>query len=253
MPQETNNAVSRIYPILEAASEQPKTRQAVTIWAQVLGVTNASTLDGVYDTVHLMRLLANEIRLAKSQMESTGMLTEDLYAFAFDSAYETIDILNLGSPWANYISRLSHRVLTALKMCVQLTSASIHEEEVPFSELNDLLDDLDELKASVEQRSLSSDLKSFIFSQIAIIERTILEVRIVGVEAFGRGIGEFAAGIAGNQQLVKQNADEPEVTSLKKSWDKFLAIAAQFITLGRAVETGRKMAEIGGDVADKIS
>ncbi len=250
MPENRNNAAYRVYTKLSEAANVDGSLSTLAAWTYTLKVNTMGTLDERYDTIHLMHLLENEVALAETQTQSADVLSDDLYDFAFVKAKHAIDVANLGIQWWTYKQHLTDDALMMLKACSQVIPAQ--EEWLPSAELEDLAVELKSFRENIMSNSLRADVKAFVWRQIGIMERTILEAEIIGSRAFTRGMAEFAAELQNNRDLVENNRDEPDIRTLAGYWRRFVDVVSQVNTLGDMIEKGKSMLELGGDVVDKL-
>lgn len=239
------NSAYRVHEVLSRASRLKLSRPAVLVWGKVFGTNNE------FETVRLLGLLHEEAGLAKSQMKASNpSLSEDLYIQGFANVEESIRVARLGEDWENFRRFLLPDVLRQLKTCAELTPRQ--EESVDADDLEQLASDLWEFELAVKEGSLPDDVKAFIMGQISIIKRAILEYQIVGIRAFNTALGVSLVELSANSDLIEEHQDEPEVRQLGTLWGRVFGIVERFNSLANAVDAGRKLLELGGNISDKL-
>lgn len=244
--RERFNSAYRVHYLLSRAHEQPGEIPALAAWSNTFGVTEADFLDERFDTIQMLRLMSQQITLARKQMTLVEHLSEDSYAFAFDNAVQTINVSALGAAWESFDQFIDAKVLRTLRTCSQATPAD--PTRVTDAELASLEEELEEFRLSVEEHALNEELKLFLLEQIAIIEMAFLEYRIVGVQAFQRASGQFITSLENpdNHAIVEQNREEPEFKKLASIWKRTLQAGQVMSMVNTAITLGGAVLELGG-------
>ncbi len=244
--RERFNPAYRVHYLLSKAHEQPGDIPALAAWSNTFDVTGADFLDERFDTIQMLQLMSRQITLARKQMALAEHLSEDSYAFAFDAAAQTINVLTLGSEWSNFDQFINANVLRTLRTCSQATPAD--PKRVTDAELASLEEELEEFRLSVEEHASNEELRLFLLEQIAIIERAFLEYRIVGVQAFQRASGHLTTSLENpdNHSILEQNREEPEVEKLASIWKRTLQAGQVMSMVNTAITLGRTVLELGG-------
>lgn len=244
--RERFNPAYRVHYLLSRAHEQPGDMPALEAWSNTFGVTGADVLDETFDTLQMLRLMSRQIALARKQMTIVEGVSEKDYAFAFDSAANTINVSALGTAWQDFDKHITANVLRTLRWCSQQTPTD--PKRVADAELADLEEELEEFRLGVEEHASNDELRLFLLEHIAIIEKAFLEYRVVGVQAFQRASGQFVTSLQDpdNQAIFEKNKEVPEVKKLASIWKRTLQAGQVMSMANTAITVGRTLLELGG-------
>lgn len=223
------NPAKRVLAIVHEAANKPDSESAAAIWAQVFGLDPHKANDDPHSVYMRLNMLRQEIDLVESMMKGTSF-SEDLYVPYLDKVRKVVSLTNIAAGWGNYRPQLQPDTFLALRYCSEILPS---EEAVSFEELQQILDKIQELKREIEGSSLSKGVHDFLVSQLAIIEKAIVEYPLKGGSAIRNAFREGFADLVSHSENLEKADDKKETEKVAGIWSSLKTAGKEFVEADR--------------------
>jgi hypothetical protein len=230
MGKERNNSAGRLSGIFESAWRQGDNQKIIEAWSKVLGLDSKDQSSASFAISEALSLIRGEIDHVQSQMEILGV-NSDLYASYLQRCRNALNITNLQNNWASPRAQIKEDTLLCLKYCAELTE----DEAINLSndELEDILQQVHELREKLKQSSLSKDVLTRIEKHIRIVTNSIQQYPIVGATSLRDGFRQGVSVILDDEKILKENLNTEEVKEVISVWSKIKAAGGVLIEADR--------------------
>jgi len=238
--EKKNNSAGRLWGILGQISKTGGNTNMLKAWMAVLRIGNIDQKKAPFEIARKIDLLQDELIEARREMQKKHY-SEDIYSVGFEAAEA---ILQMGAIYGNidsYRNHLTPEALKALKFVAETIPDD--EDEVTPEQLSELQAEIDRLREKIESGDLPSNVKLFIYKQIAIIENAIRDYSIVGAKAFKTAFDEALPDIAMNKEDIAEYAETEEIKTLGTIWDKAIQYGGNAFKYGSYAATAVKVIE----------
>jgi hypothetical protein len=223
------NPVSRLYEILREAQQQDAGTAAKYAWGKVFGV------DSTEDLLQSMAALIVLVRDAKAAV-SEADLNEELYMSPFAHVEQMLATMNLEQQWGRFNEQLTPTVMQALHFgadAVAKTARFRSLSEEQRQELEDLLEEVEELRKDVTSSGLPAELIVYVVAKLEDVRRAIIEFRLTGFEGLQNVLDETLGGLLRQRGLFEEFQDEPPVRRFRNVLRRLGAV------LGFGIQAGQ--------------
>lgn len=230
------NSASRLHALLiEALSQGDKPTWSV--WADVFpakGADDTETAELVIERLHWLQI---ELQLLRTQA-ARSQLSKHLYESALSRIRSVISPLNLPAGWHGIRGNLTSDVLLALAFLNELLPDE--ETAIPTAELQEIIKQVEELSAAMQNAELPEALRRLVEHHIALITTALGQYKIVGARAL-REAGRTALGEIIEQKDAVEPAKHTEVVSrLGKLWKHVNSTADTALKVDKLAQLGHR-------------
>ncbi|MEZ8635477.1 hypothetical protein AB6E23_08690 [Vibrio cyclitrophicus] len=243
-----SNSAYRILNVVKVASSTGGNTPSTTVWANVFGLDANVAKSDPHFVHQKLTLFRGELDLLESAMASTHF-SENLYKPYINNVSRSVSVTNIGASWSSYSGYLGVDTILAINYCAEILPK---ETECDFESLTAILNAIDKLREQVEISDLHSATKSFVLSQISIIERAIQNYPITGVESIRKAFSEGFADICSHAENIQE--DDAEVRSqVGEFWVKLRKVGGAVVETDKIASAVVKLVENGGKLSDGIA
>ncbi|MDP9317283.1 MAG: hypothetical protein M3R24_41580 [Chloroflexota bacterium] len=215
------NSASRVLAIFEKVAKQGGGQSAEQAWVNALGITAAAGVRRPLLVAEQVGKIIDEVELVHEYMKGT-LYNKDRFEPVFEKAYQALNTNNLQASWNNFQTHLSESTLLGFGFFSEMLP---HEEDpIDSAELEELAQQLQELKQHVRESGLPAHVKAFLLQQIRNLLDAIRDYPITGQKVFTEAFGRLSTNIAVNRELIRQYNEEPEFQTnwqrLGDAWGK---------------------------------
>jgi hypothetical protein len=212
------NSASRIYDILKKASQEGDNQQTFQAWSNVLGIQLSDVVSDSFKVSEAIALIRNELDLVEAEMDSTRF-SDFLFKPYLNSCRQALQVTNLSVGWSSFRSHLSAETLLCLQYCSEIIPRN--DQLVEAAELEELLQSVHELSCKLQESNLSPTIKELIKKHLSLIYAAIHKYPISGTRALRDGLRAGMNEIVEDQEIIRANSNEDEVSSLINLWGRF--------------------------------
>ncbi|HEY0077022.1 MAG TPA: hypothetical protein VGB73_00130 [Pyrinomonadaceae bacterium] len=210
------NPATRLYEILDSARRQNPGEQTRGIWCKVFDIPDPkseSSLFAVLEHLIALRKLFAEVEAALRHIPNVN---ENLFIKPITRLAEIVDINGLHNTWAGYSTKIRGEDIIALKYAEDLLSQypALQENEIPISEIQEILDELDILYESIATSELPQGLRESLLDLIQEMRNGIHEYRVRGASALHDILEKSIGVLAVNKEAIEENNTSEDVQAL---------------------------------------
>lgn len=227
--------------LVEQVSRKPDQIPASQVWAEIFGLDVEKAHSDPHKAYVLLNLVREEVDLIERLMRDTAF-SEALYAPYLVRVRNAVSISNINASWSNYKSNLQPDTILALKYCSEILPA---EPQLSTEELQRVLDKVHELKQEIGNTRLSRGVYDFLMSQLAIIERSILEYPIKGGDAIRRAFRDGFADLVSHADNLEKELDKAEASKVAAIWSSLKEAGKEFVEAERIASAYVRLIEKG--------
>lgn len=237
-----NNSAQRMHVILKEASAQDDRKSIGEVWAHAFGLSEGTSTQKDLEIVENLALLHNQFETTKTLARQTDY-TEDLYISAFNRIDAVLNIKNLSSQWASLKSHLAPDTLLAINWLSEVIPDEINTIDSAFIE--NIQEQLANLKVLLNDESVPISLKSFIEHQIKIIEKALRQHDIMGTRALRDALYQGYSNSQENHEVISDNEASQELSALSKVWELVKKAPGVVVSTNKTLNSGSEIIEKG--------
>ena len=243
-----SNSAYRILNVIRTASSVGGNTPTTTVWANVFGLDANVAKSDPHFVHQKLTLLRGELELLASSMASTHF-SENLYKPYINNVSRAVSVTNIGASWSSYSGNLGADTIVAINYCAEILPK---ETECDFKSLTEILNSIDKLREQIESSDLHQATKSFVLSQISIIEKAIQNYPITGVESIKKAFTEGFSDICSHADNIRE--DDVEVRSkVGEFWVKLRKVGGSVVEADKIASAVVKLVENGGKLSDGVA
>lgn len=243
-----SNSAHRILNIIQIAAPSGGNNPTTTVWANVFGLDAELAKSDPHFVHQKLTLFRAELDLLASAMATTGF-SEKLYKPYINNISRTVSVTNIGAAWSSYSSNLGADTILAINFCAEILP---DESECDFDSLTEIIDSITKLREQVENSDLHEVTKSFVLSQISIIEKAIQNYPITGVDSIKRAFSEGFSDICSRADNIREE-DADIRSKVGEFWVKLRKVGGAAVEADKIVSAVVKLVENGDKLKDGIA
>lgn len=215
------NPAGRLHKILAKIKTKPDTTKVIDAWSEVIGCE--ATEVEVTRAVVALYMLSQEVQ---SLIKMNSSINEELYLKSFTRLERAFFPLNLNTNISNVKNQLTEEALTRLQFCAEELSKSYAEDFIDNSELEKILDLVNELYEQTRQSSMPDKLKLALLEELERVKHAIALYSIKGAKGIKESL-QSLLGMAITNHDELTTVDEKEVlTKVGSLIDKIDSISS---------------------------
>ena len=198
---ESNNPVTRLYNILEAAMKQPGTNAIRFVWADVLGIPRENP-ELVLSAISDLMWLYQDTRTHILNMKDVNR--EDYITF-LNNVELVIYSFNIDKQWQSIKGKLTETTMQALKYASNSATNENPTKPPTLNELNNILKELTDIRLKILDLEFdSNDLKLLLVNYLDGLSSAITLYNIKGEKGLKVAIDAAFGGLFLNQDLIAE-------------------------------------------------
>lgn len=231
------NSASRILLVLEEAVKQNDRTQVLEVWMKVFSLKETQAIKCAFIVTQLLQVMHKELELASDGITKAGISTS-LYKQEFSNIENAISPLNLSNTWHSARQYLAAEVIKTLAFCAEILPDE--ESQISQDELTAIQNQVDELREALNTATLPDRLMELIEHHILLIEKALLEYRVVGAKAL-REAGRTALGeLIEVKAEVIESKDELVIKKLYEMWKNVNSAADVALKVEKIAKLGQQ-------------
>lgn len=246
---ETTNPAKRLFALMEKLSSTNSGTTMAQAWAVVLGLDPETADADPHNVYNKLNLIRQEVDLIERLMRETHF-SDGLYKPYLDRTRKVVTISNISGQWGNFAPHLNGETFLALRYCGEILAP---EPALSPQELQAVLDKVRDLRSEIENLDLSPAIKSFLLSQLEIIETGIRDYPLRGGAAIKKAFQDGMADLMSHADAVSQAKDQAQVSKLGTVWKAFQEAAKHVVEADKIVSAYVKLLGYGHTAGEKLS
>ena len=235
------NSATRIQTILQQAIGQPGNLPVVDCWAKLLNIDEININKKSILVAERLGCLYRELELIAPQMRNKNF-SEKLYKNAINQIEHALSTMLLSGSWNQVTQYLPKETFVALGFCTEILTDE--ESQVSQDELDEILANVQELRASTIDSNLPIRLRQLVEHHIVLIEKALAEYPICGAKALREAVYTGIGELIKDKEIVDDNKEASEVIKLANIWDKLGMVADTALKTDGVMQLGQKVFEL---------
>jgi hypothetical protein len=172
-----DNPAARLHEILFRALAHPNDAAAFSVWADVLEATKDSST--VLARLSKVMLLPAEITILLREHYPKLASASDIWRSPLESAFIS---QRLDGQWITFKGKIDANCMSQLEMLSEMLHAKLHTVMSSEEDISNVLEMFDALLNSLQEQSdIPADLRIYLYREIAILKRKLVEYKITGL------------------------------------------------------------------------
>jgi hypothetical protein len=235
-----NNSANRLHTILKSAVGKNDKNTASEVWAEVFGINISAKNKKDLEVVGNLRLLHTQLEITK-ELADKSEYSPELYSFAFSRIEKVLSVQNISAAWNHYKGNLTADTLLSISWLSEVLPED--QYQIDTETIESIKKQIDDLRKTLENEGLPTALKTFIESQLEIIEKSLIKQEILGVKAIRDALYNGYSETSDNQNIINENSTSKELSKLGSIWKKMKRIPGVVISTNDAIDAGTNMVD----------
>ena len=240
MPKYFNSA-SRILTLLNQVLSLPNEMVVAEAWAKTFDIVETNTNKKYSLVSERLGWMRREVEILSTQMTNTN-ISPELYNDPLTRIEHALSIMILGGRTEQVKQYLGRETIVALSFCADILSDE--ESEISTNNLTEIREKVEELRASLNESSISLRLRQLLQHHIDLIEHALAEYPISGAKALREAARTGLGEIIEIKDEVKQGSDSLPIGKLAAVWKKFNEVADNALKAEKIARLGQKAWEV---------
>lgn len=210
-----DNPAGRLHEILTDARNCAN-MGILAVWERVLKAQPGNKTD-IIRRILLMQELFDDV---KNRIECIDGINMELYLSRFPELEAVVKATNLDAGWDGLKPYLNDAAMLSLAHCAEILS-NYGENLIDDSEMNELLENIDELSEKLRTGIIDKPLKDILLDLLETMRRAITEYRIRGAEGMKREFAYCLGILSQNHSQLIEEKENEAVGMFGKIFNKF--------------------------------